>query len=125
MDKHTNVIPGDKAVVVKSTDSRNLGAIVEVVRPYAPGEVLPEHRHPYATKLGDVDWVVESLGRKLFKELALSKEVFEYQVAMFPDACLRPLHNSDGEDQVVSRVGRAPVSTHNHEQRRRQPEKTT
>ena len=61
-----NVAPGDRAIIIGSVACpENLGCVVEVVRAYEQGEVLPGHTGPY-DRTTSVVWVIESLGRPLY-----------------------------------------------------------
>lgn len=111
MDKPTNVRPGDRAIIVSSRVPANVGIVVEVVEPYAGGPLPGNGPATYRFGSGDVAWVVESLGRKILKLGVVTQELYREQVTAMADECLRPLRDSDSQDEMVSRVGRAPVSS--------------
>lgn len=113
MDKPTNVRPGDRAIIVSSLRPENVGIVVDVLREYLGEKTFARGAGIYVCTDGQPAWFVESLGRKIVKQGTKTGTLFPEQVSVMSDSCLRPLRDSDSEDEMVSRVGRAPVSTLN------------
>ena len=108
--KQNNVMPGDRALIVSSRRPENIGIVVDVIRPYTGGPIAGAALGDYVLSRGEVSWVVESLGRKIAKEGIQTGAIYLEQITAMSDWCLRPLRDGDGVDEMVSRVGRAPVS---------------
>ena len=111
MDKPTNVRPGDRAILVRPRNPENQSMVVEVVREYVYPEVLPGHYGPHTWPASEKGpwWVIESCGRDFVVTNSLHGKYLNRTTAA-RDSSLRPLRDSDSEDEMVSRVGRAPVA---------------
>lgn len=105
----TNVKAGDLAIIVGAQMCpENNGRIVEVVRPFLPGEVwgnsvLPTNRP---------SWIVRSVGSPLacaFTNALTGQTRTEYRPERpYGDRLLRPIHNpgDDAVDEMVQIVGK-------------------
>lgn len=102
----TNVIPGDRAIIVNSRVPENIGVVVDVVREYTGG---PLGSMTECETLPGVTWVVESLGRKIIKVGRRTGTRFHEQVTAMHDSCLRPLRDSDGVDHISLRRVEEPA----------------
>lgn len=99
--KQTNVIPGDRAILIRSTIPDNLGVLVDVVSQYA-GEKLPDGTW-FNMATDRVYWVIESLGRKLVCN-GPSGMLTRHQVAVTDDRSLRRLPDINDEDETLKTV---------------------
>lgn len=102
----TNVVPGDKAVVIRATNPRNLFKIVLVVEQISPISVAGTMVYDVAGNLviarpdDGVAWVVESLGSPFIATRKNGKEV-SAMIAPCADKCLRPLRDTDSPDEAL------------------------
>lgn len=91
-----NCKPGDLAIFVKSS-AGNVGAIVEVIRPLGYSPVFDG-----ATwSDGRFCWLVRSIGAPLKSRLGPV-----YVESPAPDDYLRPIRDTDGEDEMLRIVGK-------------------
>lgn len=111
----TNVLPGDRAIIVRARRPENLGIICEVIESApagvhyltpgdAPWRVLPED---------GPSWVVECLGRPAAIEVLLGDVVVgveRHQVTTCPDSQLRRLPRPDEMDDAAPVQDSRPVS---------------
>ena len=110
----TNVIPGDRAVIIRHDVLPNVGRIVEVIREYRDGEVLEGDDTPYHRPegLADPAWVVAPLSNGALRVMVLHKldgrwaeyQTVERDVIAIADSRLRRLPRPDEmpeEDLVV------------------------
>lgn len=118
-----NVQAGDLAVVIRS-EIGNEGRVVRVVRRLLAGE---SHLADGSEVRSDDDWVIE--GRLLASDMktllfngvpqfSWDSPVYEFEGHMpFPDACLRPIRDQDGEDEMLRIAGKpsdTPVKETSH-----------
>jgi hypothetical protein len=95
-----NCKPGDLAVVVRS-EFGNAGRIVEVLKPLGVEPYWGGFRWDGANSKGAFCWLVRALGAPLHTMAG-----GQWQECPVPDAVLKPLRDSDGEDEVLLIVGR-------------------
>lgn len=102
----TNVKPGERAVVVRATNPRNLFKIVHVVEQISPIKVLDTMAYSVAGHMviarpdDGVVWVVESLGSPFIATRRSGEEV-PVMIAPCQDSSLRPLRDTDGPDEAL------------------------
>lgn len=102
----TNVRPGDRAVVIRATNPRNLFKIVHVVDQIFPINVAGTMVYDAAGNLviarpdDGVVWVVESLGSPFIATRKNGQEL-PAMIAPCSDKCLRPLRDTDGPDESL------------------------
>ncbi|MBU3577515.1 hypothetical protein [Polynucleobacter sp. UK-Kesae-W10] len=87
-----NCKPGDRAIVIKSKEIRNIGKIVDVIKEYDPNEckiiLLQE---------SEQIWLCESLGSELvWPSLGGFENILRMQ-GPIPDECLVPLIDDEPE----------------------------
>lgn len=105
----TNVKPGERAVVVRSTHPSNLGKVVHVIEQVRPENVVGTMVYNVAGHMviarpdDGVVWVVESLGSPFVGVRKNGQEV-AVMVAPCSDKFLRPLRDTDGTDEAVLRA---------------------
>jgi hypothetical protein len=99
-----NCKPGDLAVIVSARYSTNIGALVEVLRPYVEGEILPGQIASYYT-IGPT-WVVKAVSRPIF--VGIDKH---QQIAARADSTLRPIRDNPGQDETLDW---APIKEKSH-----------
>lgn len=103
-----NCKQGDLAIIVKATNTENIGKIVEVVRPYVMGERFMSingkrgGRIPNDKFNGDL-WVIRSHGSPLVwsKELDKTNNAL-FRERAFADRGLRPIPKLDEPEQITT-----------------------
>lgn len=107
----TNVRPGDRAVIVKAHRPENLGIIVEVVGPHAPGsDINGEKTFVVRPDLASQPWwLVESLGRPIVTTKRFTPGEFPRQVWSAYDGPLRRLPRPDEMDDATPAQDSRPV----------------
>ena len=95
-----NCKPGDLAVFVKAHNQENNGLIVRVER-----WVQAEERYSARYYAGRAGWLVVSEGRPM-KCVLHDGEVVYTQGAVALDYMLKPLRDSDGEDEMLRIAGK-------------------
>ena len=111
----SNVRPGQLAIVVnREVLPENNGKIVKVIEEIRSGNPFPGPGG--GIFWGSLDrgpfWIVESMGTPIvFNAWTQQFGAFPMaqMVATFPDRNLRPLLDTDGEDEMVTRAGAAPA----------------
>lgn len=102
----TNVVPGQRAVVIRATNPRNLFKLVHVIEQVRPENVVGTMVYNVAGHMviarpdDGVVWVVESLGSPFIGVRKNGEEVAT-TIAPCPDKCLRPLRDTDGPDEAL------------------------
>jgi len=105
-----NCVPGDMAVIVRSSRQENIGAIVEVLRPatsngFAVGEAHFECGTWWNRGGDSFIWVVKATGRKL----VASNGTFSSTERLFSDHNLRPIRPQSDDAQDESAAWLPPV----------------
>ena len=90
---------GDLAVTLGMRDPANNGRLVEILRRYIDGEILPGHSFAY--KNGGDGWVCRSLGMALSTLLDGNQDI-----RTINDSSLRPIRDNPGEDEILRLVGK-------------------
>jgi hypothetical protein len=106
----TNVRPGDKAIVVQSRSVENVGKIVLVLHEAPPRGsefALPDGDLMHVTSAGVV-WVVETCGGPIHAKYTHGGYARCGQFHAFRDSALRPIRDTDGEDEMITIAGPAP-----------------
>lgn len=105
-----NCKQGDLAVIVNPIESVNAGVIVEVIRPAFAGDPMGNGKGSFQPSVPGPYWIIRSIGRPLLVRMIKTGAVLMTEETPCPDSRLRPLRDSDGEDEVLRLVGR-PVGT--------------
>lgn len=105
-----NCKQGDLAVIAIALEPANVGAIVEVVCPAYVGEQIgagsdvifkPTNTGPY--------WRIRSCGRPLMVRINETNALEPVLEASCADSQLRPIRDSDGEDEML-RIAGLPIN---------------
>lgn len=104
----SNVNPGDRAVVIKARDTRNLGKLVLVIERYKVGSELPFDQARIIFTQPEDAWLCESLGGPFYlggKHPDTGQDVEgRGPLAPFPDSQLRRLDPPE-EEQISDHQG--------------------
>ncbi len=93
----TKLAPGVLAITKNMLRTASNGKLVKLIRPYAAGEILPNHGHAYETK--GLGWVVESLGSPFhtdFDGLQIVRVIASH--------CLHPIGDNPGNEDFVTKA---------------------
>jgi len=94
-----NCKPGTIGYINKNSRAKeNIGAFVEVIRPYVDGEILPGHITPYDDE-GVFGWVVKSMGAGLL--VTNRGGNYRAQYAAYRDKAITPFRDAPGNEDFV------------------------